>query len=293
MLVATVRQIRDYALNKFRSAHLSPLEIGVLVMVISFPVGFLFSTSEDPRAQYLANHLSSLFSIGLGFVLAYAYIDKFNERAEAVKFKEVDAVSLVNLDNEIARLVMLTIFTLFKKQNKAINDGVNNDVMEFMQLHNFYFDDDRQQRIRVFFQTIVDKLEKVDPFTSIDDVENRNFVKGGKKGVERLSVVYIPRILMGRLNTEVKEALLIAEEEIGNDFGSLEYAADSWDLFEGQAELKKQQVFTVYGHLRMLLDKCFHLILYLDNLQEGTAYREYQKEQFRSGVFGPLSEKVH
>lgn len=77
-----VRLTLHFLSSRYRKLQPTPLEVGIILMVVMFPVGVWLNRTGDQTSQYLADYTNGFFMLGLGLALAYLYIDKFNERAE-------------------------------------------------------------------------------------------------------------------------------------------------------------------------------------------------------------------
>lgn len=264
-----------------RASH--PLIFGIILMMVSLPLGFYLNSLDSRLAGHAAGHVSDLFSIGLGFVLAYAYIDRFNERAEQRKFRDVDAISIHGVGHAAANLAISVMATLSRKQEKATADVIETLMFNLVEVNNKYFADDREQTLKGLIAHIGEVISKINPDSALTEKLVKDFLTSSEKLGEQITDVFVQRILLGRISAEDKEVLLSLDEGIRNNFSSINKALSSWAKHKANREFGQRLPLIAYAPFVFLLQNCFFLILEANRLQEGTEYRNHQRRRYREG----------
>lgn len=283
---SALQQLLHFFINRYKKLQPTPLEVGALLMLVMFPVGVWLNQRSDVTSEYLTDYANGFFMLGLGLVLAYLYIDRFNERAQRQHYTEVNGALVEAVSSAVNGLAIYSFGMLLKVPKDVLVGSGSDLIMSYIKFFDKYFDADRLEGLehfkRAFDAALLEKLQELEhieqmgaPHVIFTDQQAAEIVAACQPQVERMKAG-MTRLVSARLKTRVIEDLLIFENEITGPFDTFAgYQAMFNDeiLSAGRSKMS----FVMWAHLRFLFEHALLFVFVLDSLLEGTAYRERQR----------------
>lgn len=287
LLRSVLQPLLDFFVDRYKKLQPTPLEVGAILMSVMFPAGVWLNQRADPTSQYIADYANGFFMLGLGLVLAYLYIDRFNERAQRQQYREVNGALVEAVSSAVNVLVVYSFGMLLKVPKEVLEGPANDLVMSYLEFFGEYVEADRLEGLehfkRRFDAALLEKLHELKHLEETDashiiftDRQAGEIVEACRPQVERMKAG-MTRLVSARLQTRVLEDLLIFENEVTGQFDSFAgYQAVYAD--EILSAGKSKMSFVMWAHLRFLFEHALLFVTVLDGLLEGTAYRERQRQ---------------
>lgn len=298
---SVLQELTRVFVSRYKRLQPTPLEVGALLMLVMFPVGVWLNQRSDTTSQYLADYANGFFMLGLGLVLAYLYIDRFNERAQRQQYREVNGALVEAVSSSVNGLVIYLFGMLLKAPKEVSEESESDLIMSYIKLFNEYFDADRLESLEhfkeVFDAALLEKFRNLDRIKLtgashmiFTDQQAAEVVAFCQPQVERMKEG-MTRLVSARLKTRVIEDLLIFENEITGFLGTFAgYQAIYGD--ETMAAGKSQISFVMWANLRFLFEHALLFVFVLDGVLEGTAYRERQRQGEHGHLTTTASERM-
>lgn len=283
---STLRRLLHFFVDRYKKLQPTPLEVGAVLMLVMFPTGVWLNQQGDATSQYLADYANGFFMLGLGLVLAYLYIDRFNERAQRQQYREVNGALVEAVISAVNGLVVYSFGMLLKVPKEVSEESESDLTMSYCKFFDEYFDADRLEGLEHFFEMfdagLLEKRQKLDhiKLTGVShmvftDRQAAEVVAACQPQIERMKA-RMSRMVSARLKTRVIEDLLISENEItgiSDTFAGYQAMYTDKTMVASKSEMS----FEMWGSLRFLFDEAFKFVLQLDGMLDGTAYRERRR----------------
>lgn len=142
-----------------RLKHLNPGTVGLQATLFSLLVCVISSLVDNAWANLLSDLFAGGASIGIGLYVAYQFVDRFNEKSNYVKHKEVRDFLRSLMCRELAKISASTTGCL---SNSHLTEWTPEITSQITDILTDYTGEDRAVKLDLQLSKFVDELRNMD-----------------------------------------------------------------------------------------------------------------------------------